>query len=48
MDAVAWLTAIYVAVWVGVYGDDVKKDLTPKPKVEQQEKVNGTTSSTQK
>jgi hypothetical protein len=47
MDAVAWLTAIYVAVWVGVYGGDIKKDLTPKP-TEQQEKVNGNTTNTQK
>lgn len=48
MDAVALLTALYIGVWIGVYSDDIKKDLTPKPKAEQQEIKDGTTSSTQK
>jgi hypothetical protein len=25
MDAIAWLTAIYVALWVGVYAPDFNK-----------------------
>jgi hypothetical protein len=36
MDAIAWITALYIALWVGVYKDDVKRDLgLDKPKVEQ-------------
>jgi hypothetical protein len=35
MDAIAWITALYVGVWIGVYSDDLKKEFTPKPKVEQ-------------
>jgi hypothetical protein len=26
MDAIAILTAIYIAVWIGVYKDDLKRD----------------------
>jgi hypothetical protein len=49
MDAIAWLTALYIALWVGVYKDDIKRDLgVDKPKVEQMEKVNGNTTDTQK
>jgi hypothetical protein len=36
MDAIAVITALYVALWVGVYKDDIKRDLgLDKPKVEQ-------------
>jgi hypothetical protein len=36
MDAIAVITALYVALWVGVYKDDIKKDLgLDKPKIEQ-------------
>jgi hypothetical protein len=49
MDAIAWLTALYIALWVGVYKDDIKKDLgVDKPKVEQMEKINGNTTDTPK
>jgi len=49
MDAIAWITALYIALWAGVYKDDIKRDLgLDKPKVEQTEKVNGDTTSTQK
>jgi hypothetical protein len=34
MDAIAWLTALYIALWVGVYKDDIKRDLgVDKPNV---------------
>jgi hypothetical protein len=39
MDVIAWLTALYIALWVGVYGDDIKKDLTPKDKPAQVQEV---------
>jgi hypothetical protein len=49
MDTIAWLTALYIALWVGVYKDDIKRDLgTDKPKVEQTEKINGNTTNTPK
>ena len=49
MDAIAWLTALYIALWVGVYKDDIKRDLgVDKPKVEQMEKINGNTTDTPK
>ena len=49
MDAIAVITALYIALWVGVYKDDIKKDLgLDKPKVEQVEKTNGNTTNTQK
>jgi hypothetical protein len=41
MDAIAWLTAIYIAVWVGVNKDNLKRDFgTDKPteQVQQEEK----------
>jgi hypothetical protein len=49
MDAIAVITALYIALWVGVYKDDIKRDLgLDKPKVEQVEKTNGNTTDTQK
>jgi len=48
MDAIAWITALYIALWAGVYGDDIKKDLGINKPTEQTEKVNGDTTSTQK
>ena len=49
MDAIAVITALYIALWVGVYKDDIKRDLgLDKPKIEQTEKVNGDTTNTQK
>jgi hypothetical protein len=39
MDVIAWLTALYIALWVGVYGDDIKKDLIPKQQTEQVQEV---------
>jgi len=41
MDAIAILTALYIAVWVGVYKDDIKRDFGPDKQVEQTEKQNG-------
>jgi len=39
MDALAAITALYVALWVGVYGDAVKKDVekltTPTQQVQE-------------
>lgn len=36
MDTIAWLTALYVALWVGVIYDDHKsKEPQEPPKVEQ-------------
>lgn len=35
MDAIALLTALYIGAWFGVYSDDIKKELTPKPPIEQ-------------
>ena len=43
MDAIGWLTAIWIACWVAVYAPDFNKEQPQQP-----EKVNGTTSSTQK
>ena len=49
MDAIAVITALYIALWVGVYKYDIKRDLgLDKPKVEQTEKVNGDTTNTPK
>ena len=49
MDAIAWITALYIALWIGVYKDDIKRDLgADKPKVEQTEKANGDTTNTPK
>jgi hypothetical protein len=49
MDAIAVITALYIALWVGVYKDDIKRDLgLDKPKVEQTEKINGDTTNTPK
>ena len=44
MDAIALLTALYIALCIGVYAPDFNKD---QPK-EQTEKVNGNTTNTQK
>lgn len=42
MDAIAILTALYIALWVGVYKDDIKRDFgSDKPKVEQTETKDG-------
>jgi hypothetical protein len=42
MDAIAIITALYIALWVGVYKDDLKRDFgSDKPKVEQTEKQDG-------
>ena len=41
MDAIAILTAIYIAVWFGVYKDNLKKDFgldKPTEQVQQVEK----------
>jgi len=35
MDAIAILTAIYIAVWIGVYKDDLKRDFGLDKPVEQ-------------
>ena len=49
MDAIAILTAIYIAVWIGVYKDNLKRDFgLDKPKVEQTEIKDGNTTDTQK
>jgi hypothetical protein len=39
MDVIGWITAMYVVAWVAVYGDDIKKDLTPKDKPAQVQEV---------
>lgn len=38
MDTIAWLTTLYIALWVGVIFDDHKSKEPPKepPRVEQQ------------
>ncbi len=42
MDAIAILTAMYIALWFGVYKDDLKRDFgLDKPKVEQTETKDG-------
>ena len=38
MDAIAVITALYIALWVGVYGDDIKKDIQ-NAKTEQTQQV---------
>jgi hypothetical protein len=41
MDAIAILTVIYIAVWIGVYKDDLKRDFgldKPAEQVQQVEK----------
>ena len=49
MDAIAILTTIYIAVWIGVYKDNLKRDFGfDKPKVEQTETKDGNTTDTQK
>ena len=48
MDVVGWITAMYIVAWVAVYSDDIKRDLGVNKPTEQQEKVNGTTTSPQK
>jgi hypothetical protein len=46
MDAIAILTAMYVALWFGVYKDDLKRDFgLDKPKVEQMETKDGNAKS---
>jgi hypothetical protein len=38
MDVIAWLTVLYIALWVGVYGDNIKKDISkPAEQVQQVE-----------
>ena len=46
MDTIAWLTALYIAVSVGVIFDDHKSK--EPPKVEQTETKNGNSTDTQK
>jgi len=42
MDGVTIGLAIYLALWIGLYKDDIKKDLgIDKPKVEQTETKDG-------
>ena len=42
MDAIAILTAMYIALWVGVNKDNLKRDFgLDKPKVEQTETKDG-------
>ena len=43
MDAIAVITALYIALWVGVYKDDIKRDFGGDKPAEQaqQEKQNG-------
>lgn len=42
MDAIAVITALYIALWVGVYKDDIKRDFgSDKPKVGQTETKDG-------
>lgn len=41
MDAIAILTAIYIAIWFGVYKDNLKRDFgldKPTEQVQQEEK----------
>jgi hypothetical protein len=39
MDVIGWLTAMYVALWIGVYKDDLKRDFgTTKPTEQTQQK----------
>lgn len=41
MDAIAIITAIYIAFWIGAYGDDIKKEFNKPTEQTQQEKQNG-------
>jgi hypothetical protein len=39
MDAIAILTAMYIALWIGVYKDDLKRDFgLDKPAEQTQQK----------
>jgi hypothetical protein len=49
MDGVTIGLAIYLALWIGLYKNDIKRDLgLDKPKVEQTEIKDGNTTDTQK
>lgn len=49
MDGVTIGLAIYLALWIGLYKTDIKRDLgLDKPKVEQMEIKDGNTTDTQK
>jgi len=43
MDAIAVITALYIALWVGVYKDDIKRDIQnyKAEQAQQEEKQNG-------
>ncbi len=46
MDAIAVITALYIALWVGVYKDDIKRDIQnykaeQAQQAQQEEKQNG-------
>ena len=36
MDIIGWLTAMYVALWISVNGDDLKKDISKSSEQTQQ------------
>jgi hypothetical protein len=37
MDAIAWLSAVWVALYIGVIHDDIKREPTTTMEVRQQE-----------
>jgi hypothetical protein len=37
MDAIAWLTALYIALYIGIIHDDIKKEPTTTTEVRIQE-----------
>ena len=39
MDAIAILTAMYVALWIGVYKDDIKRDFGTTKSTEQTQQI---------
>ena len=48
METGAVILAIYLTLWVGLWGEDIKKDLGFNKPTEQVEKVNGDTTNTPK
>jgi hypothetical protein len=48
METGAVILAVYLTLWVALWGGDIKKDLGFNKPTEQTEKVNGDTTNTQK
>jgi hypothetical protein len=48
METGAVILAVYLTLWIAIWGGDIKKDLGFNKPTEQTEKVNGDTTNTQK